>query len=284
MSISTVATKTIPRIITIDDNPSIHEDFQKILSKTGEDEQLSASVAAFFGESESSENVNPLALEVELDSALQGEDGYQKVLQAVSEGRPYTLAFCDMRMPPGWDGLTTIEKLWEADPNLQVVICSAYSDSTWLDISQRLGHSDRLLILKKPFDNVEVLQLAVALIEKRRLIDESSRRQEHLENLVRERTIHLNEARRESERILNSIDSLMIQLDCDQVVQRWNHAAGRIFNVSMEEAVGVGFLELDIQWDGFETVQSLVCSENQESSARVQVVFMDKDYKARVVG
>ena len=215
---------------------------------------------------------------------MQGEDGYNKVKAAVEEGRPYTLAFCDMRMPPGWDGLTTIEKLWEADPNLQVVICSAYSDSTWTDISQRLGHSDRLLILKKPFDNVEVLQLAVALIEKRRLVEAASRRQEELENIVRERTLHLNEARRESERILNSIDSLMIQLDCQQVVQRWNHAAGRIFDISMDQAVECSFLDLPIEWDDFSTIQSLICSETQESTARVQVVFMDQDNKARVVG
>ena len=76
----------------------------------------------------------------------------------------------DVRMPPGWDGIETTQKLWEVDPDLQVVICSAYSDYSWDEIIAKLGNSDRLLFLKKPFDAMEILQLANALTEKWRLI------------------------------------------------------------------------------------------------------------------
>ena len=70
------------------------------------------------------------------------------------------------RMPPGWDGLETIRRLWQVYPELEIVICTAYSDHSWQKIQHTLGSPDRLVILKKPFDKVEVQQLALALTEK----------------------------------------------------------------------------------------------------------------------
>ena len=104
-----------------------------------------------------------------LDYAHQGEQGFEKVRTAVIKDCPFALAFVDMRMPPGWDGLQTIEELWKVDPELQVVICTAFSDYKWDEVLQRLGRSDKLLLLKKPFTNEEVYQLAVAMTEKWRL-------------------------------------------------------------------------------------------------------------------
>jgi len=102
----------------------------------------------------------------ELDYAYQGQAALVLVQMARQEGRPYAVAFVDMRMPPGWDGLETIERLWEADGRLQVVICTAYSDHSWADIAARLGTSDRFLILRKPFDPIEVQQIAASLTRK----------------------------------------------------------------------------------------------------------------------
>ncbi len=99
----------------------------------------------------SSEPRPPREARFEVDSAFQGKEGLQKVQAALAEGDPYALAFVDMRMPPGWDGIETIGHLWEADPQLQVVICTAYSDYSWNDMHRHLGNSDSLLILKKPF-------------------------------------------------------------------------------------------------------------------------------------
>jgi signal transduction histidine kinase len=69
-------------------------------------------------------------------------------------------------MPPGWDGIETIEHLWEEDPDLQCVICSAYFNCSWFEITEKLGASDQLLILKKPFDPIEVIQIAHAFSRK----------------------------------------------------------------------------------------------------------------------
>ncbi|MEP6933578.1 MAG: histidine kinase dimerization/phospho-acceptor domain-containing protein, partial [Nitrospirota bacterium] len=156
------ATNQNLRILVIDDNLSIHEDFRKILQSKAGDESLNQARAALFGET-------PLvrALErFELDCADQGQAALAMVQLARNEGRPYAVAFVDMRMPPGWDGLETIEHLWKADGRLQVVICTAHSDHSWAEIAARLGSNDRLLILRKPFDSIEVQQIAASLTRK----------------------------------------------------------------------------------------------------------------------
>jgi signal transduction histidine kinase len=113
------------------------------------------------------------------------------IKKAMADGGPYALAFVDMRMPPGWDGLETIEHAWKECADLQVVICTAYSDYPWNEISKRLGASENVLVLKKPFDNVEVSQMAIALTEKSRLTQESRLKLDELEQRVRERTAAL---------------------------------------------------------------------------------------------
>jgi CheY-like chemotaxis protein len=157
------------RILIIDDNPAIHEDFKKILiGDAPPPQELALLGAALFGDSTEPKSGGA---QFELDSAFQGEEGWRMVKSAVAEGRPYSVAFVDMRMPPGWDGLFTIQRLWEVDPCLQIVICTAYSDHSWDEITKTLGGTDRLLILKKPFDAIEILQLATSLGEKRLACD-----------------------------------------------------------------------------------------------------------------
>ena len=78
------------------------------------------------------------------------------VEEAMRSGQPFSMAFVDVRMPPGWNGIETIQHLWKVDPDLKVVICTAYSDYSWREIIEQLGVTDRFLILQKPFDGVEV--------------------------------------------------------------------------------------------------------------------------------
>ena len=151
------------RILIIDDNTAIHQDFCKILIKTHTpSKNLDDMEADLFG----SGTQSMISGTFEIDCASQGKEGLAMVQKAQAEGRPYALAFVAGRMPPGWDGIETISHLWKECPDLQVVLCTAYSDSSWQEIHQQLGESDGLLILKKPFDNMEVLQLAHALTRK----------------------------------------------------------------------------------------------------------------------
>jgi diguanylate cyclase (GGDEF)-like protein len=156
----------LPRLLIIDDNVAIHQDFLKIFGTTAEkaaEQEYLAAEAALFGETLETAPARPVFA---IDSAYQGQEGVEKARRAVAEGRPYGMAFVDMRMPPGWDGLETIERLWAIDPHIQVVICSAHADYDWMDVVQRLGHSDQLLVLRKPFESIEVLQCANSLTRK----------------------------------------------------------------------------------------------------------------------
>ena len=118
----------------------------------------------------------------------------------MQENRPYALAFVDMRMPEGWDGAQTIEHLWQADPRLQVVVCTAYSDYSWDELLDRLQAHDRLLILKKPFDNIEVQQMANTLLTKWDMTERASVQMDHLGQMVEHRTRQLTEASVELQR------------------------------------------------------------------------------------
>ena len=181
------------RILVVDDNPAIHDDFRKILM--AED----ASVSTIDQEAEEllggAKPKSP-GLAFALDSAFQGQEALAKVERALAAKEPHAMAFVDMRMPPGWDGLETIRRLWQVYPELEVVICTAYSDHSWQQIQQTLGTADRLLILKKPFDKVEVQQLALALTEKWNLRRMARLQTEGLQELVRLRTRDLCEEQR----------------------------------------------------------------------------------------
>ncbi len=152
------------RILVIDDNQGIHEDFRTILASQPENTDVDESEARLLG---TASEALPKASEVfELASAYQGNEGWEMVRASVAANRKYAMAFVDMRMPPGWDGVETIAKIWEVDTEIQIVICTAYSDYSGEEMVQRLGNVDRFLILKKPFDTIEVSQLACALTQK----------------------------------------------------------------------------------------------------------------------
>jgi diguanylate cyclase (GGDEF)-like protein len=178
------------RILLIDDTPAIHEDFRKILQNDApEASELDAINAALFGE-----EAKTARARFELDSAYQGQEGVAKVGQALQAGRPYGMAFVDMRMPPGLDGVDTIDALWQKDPRLQIVICTAYTDYSWEEVLDRLDVRDRLLVLKKPFDSVEVYQLASALTAKWDMTQQAAAKMAVLEEAVRARTAELSKA------------------------------------------------------------------------------------------
>ena len=223
------------RVLVVDDNRAIHEDFLKILSgDAGCSSELLAAERLLLGEAVTFE-ARPT---FEIDTALQGQEGAARVQQALNEERPYAMAFVDMRMPPGWDGLETIQRLWVLDPNLQVVICSAHSDYDWTEVVARLDHSDKLLVIKKPFEPIEVLQCANALTRKWENERTLRNQVEHLEHVVEARTQGLEAANKQL-RHLASHDALTglpnrVLVD-DRMAQAVAHADrdGHTFAVAM---------------------------------------------------
>ncbi|MBC7974540.1 MAG: hybrid sensor histidine kinase/response regulator, partial [Myxococcales bacterium] len=180
------------RILIVDDNASIHEDFRKIFAPPD-------ATGSTLDELEALLLDRPVAaasphVAFELISAFQGREALEHVTAAVAAGRPFPLAFVDMRMPPGWDGVETIERIWRVDPDVQIVICSAYSDYSWSELHARLGTRESLLILKKPFDTAEVVQCAHALTTKWQLARQIRAHVDQLEATVASRTRELQTA------------------------------------------------------------------------------------------
>lgn len=270
------------RLLVIDDNPAIHEDFRKVFQSTASASEQSDIESAFFGEAPAPIAVSSVRYEQE--DAYQGEEGVELLVRSMAEGRPFEVAFVDMRMPPGWDGLETIRQLWNHDPDLQIVICTAFSDYSWEDFFSRLGARDGLLILKKPFDHSEVLQLACALSKKRKLTRMANARMANMEKLVADRTAQLRTAHDASERLLDSISSLMMEVDKNGVIRRWNSRAEQMFSIPLDDAVEQPFNSLPINWHDADFIDSMMATIQTEDSIRREAEFTDSEGVRRVLG
>ncbi|BAM03812.1 putative response regulator receiver protein [Phycisphaera mikurensis NBRC 102666] len=182
------------RVLAIDDTPAILADYEKIFSRgTGvrsdpDGRQLDAMEAALFGPEAGAVDAPAEADAVRVSVAGSGRDGLRLVEAAVRAGTPFDVAFVDMRMPGGWDGIETIRHLFAADPGLQVVVATAFSDRSLGEVGRSFRRNDQLLILKKPFDAVEVRQAAAALAAKRRMTKAAAERVEELDAKVAART------------------------------------------------------------------------------------------------
>ncbi|MBT7308895.1 MAG: response regulator, partial [Gammaproteobacteria bacterium] len=141
------------RILAIDDEASVHETYQAILGSNNQD--FDDGLMELVGLTEVEEvDESPSFI---LDSAYSGEEGLQCVIKSERQGAPYAVVFLDMRMPPGWDGLKTAEKIREIDPAIRIILITAYMDYELSDIRHRIGKD--FIFLSKPVNRDELLQL-----------------------------------------------------------------------------------------------------------------------------
>lgn len=184
------------RILIVDDNEAIHQDFRKVFASSCTESPLDNMQSMMSDEANVSNKELPTYI---IDSVYQGKEALEKVKKAVLEGQPYALAFVDIRMPPGWHGIETIQQIWQVDPDIQIVVCTAYSDFSWKEIFQKLKASNNFLILKKPFDPIEICQLASALTKKWELKHRIQQQIDTLETTVQARTAELLIAKEKAE-------------------------------------------------------------------------------------
>lgn len=211
-----------PRVLVVDDNTSIHQDFERILYQPSGN-SLDATKALLLGKpSRSSGN-----LDLTLESAEQGLEGVELIRSGVEDGNPFQLAFVDVRMPPGIDGVETIQRMWEVDPTLHAVICSAFSDYTWEETIATLGRTDQLLILKKPFDVTVVRQLTTSLLAKCELARQVKRQ---LHELARETLA--------TRMIIDTCNDAYLELDDQGRIVDWSSQAEQLFGWPRTEVNG----------------------------------------------
>ena len=148
------------RILVVDDNEAIHEDFNKILATTAgaTDAKLDDMAASLFGE----ETPSGPRTEFELTHALQGQEALELSLKALRDDKPFALAFVDVRMPPGWNGIETVEKIWEHDHEIEIVLCTVDVHTPVAVGHQRLAHAQKALHIGKAHAVAHEDALAVA--------------------------------------------------------------------------------------------------------------------------
>lgn len=156
------------RILCIDDNAGILADYQKVLRCQAPADELAELESDLFGETKEAATEGP---SFQVDTALQGQVGFEMFEKAFTEGNPYQLVFVDMRMPPGWDGLQTMKAIWKHSPSQFIVLCTAYSDYSHADLMREVGHRPNFLIIRKPFQADEILQLATSVALQGRLAE-----------------------------------------------------------------------------------------------------------------
>lgn len=195
-------------LLVVDDNRAVHDDIERVLLGRSSEGSLDELEARLFSSPPEGRERSVLNLHF----ASQGPEALALVERLQAEGVRISVAFVDMRMPPGWDGVETIERLWSRDPHIQVVICTSYSDHPWLEIIKRLPRHDQLLILKKPIDPVEILQATAALTRKWTLQRDAEGQVEQLNRQVDERTRQLTATNAELQSKLDELQRMEAEL------------------------------------------------------------------------
>ncbi|HSV61949.1 MAG TPA: response regulator [Chthoniobacterales bacterium] len=278
------------RILIVDDNPAIHADFRKILApEVKRAVDLAAAEAILFGQTPPSATRKTF----EIDSAFQGEEALSMLRSAQAAGRPYALAFVDVRMPPGWDGVQTMIRLWEVAPDLQIVLCTAYSDYSWQEVAEKVSAPHNLVVLKKPFDNIEVLLLAHALCYKWAATQAANAQLEQLNAMVAERTCELDrtnaelrqeigERRRGEEILRESEERFRAFMDNSPVVAFTKDRNGRYVYLNKAFEKQFGLSRDDATRTDFDLWPAEVAAEMQANDAVVLEAGESREFLERM--
>ena len=181
------------RVLIVDDQPEIHRDFSELLrprfAKTTSDH-----LAAMF-EPEEPQRLMP---NIELIDATSGEQACQIITSAQESNTPIAVAFIDIRMPPGIDGVETIRRVRQIDREIEIVIMTAYSDKPLPEIIRDMELLHKLLYIRKPFAREEIQQMTLSLLGKWNVERELSEKQRQL-----------TASHQRLEAVLNSTDDAM---------------------------------------------------------------------------
>ena len=155
------------RILIVDDQPELHDDFREILAPSAEPRE-SDDLAAAFGNGDGWPNAaadrdDAFLPPFEIRHAYSGLEACAQVEEAWSEGRPFALAFVDLRMP-GIDGIEAIRRIRRTDRDLEIVVMTAYSGRRLSDIVRNTELLHKMLYVQKPFIREEIQQIALCMV------------------------------------------------------------------------------------------------------------------------
>jgi CheY-like chemotaxis protein len=153
------------RVLIIDDDPEIQNAYRLVLAPEPEDRNSSRTKLAHLLPQDRTAQPQASA-HFELGFAGQGQKGVALAATALEKNQPFAVTFIDIRMPPGFDGMETAARIRRIDPNIEIVVVTAFSDRSRDEIVRAVGCPEKLLFLRKPFDPEELLQMALSLTAK----------------------------------------------------------------------------------------------------------------------
>lgn len=202
------------RILLIHASPEVHAEFQKVLvpspaSRT----QFASPDARLVGIATTPSTQSPSLVDSPfvVDHAHDGEEGLRMFCASRAAGLPYMAVFVDSGLSSGWDGLRTVRELRAVDTDATVVICIERSNPSWNESAPLAGDVNRLLILKKPFEPIELKSIAHAAHERWRLLQQVRLKQHELAELVAIRTGELQAERAKDKTRLDQLEEVVAQ-------------------------------------------------------------------------
>jgi two-component system, sensor histidine kinase and response regulator len=170
------------RVLVIESDPAIHQIFCATLAQAAETalHEVQTDKTAFGTERHS----------FTMDCANRWQTAIAMIQTALRDRRPYAMVFVSSE---GHD-IETIQHIWESDPEIQIVLCMAYSKDAWASILRRVGCNDNLIVIRRPVDAIEIWQLANVLAQKWRLTHETKQQRNPISNLVDQQVAELKRA------------------------------------------------------------------------------------------
>ena len=166
------------RVLIVDDEAGIHSDFKDMLNPNGTQtltDQLAASLL-----DEDLENKTAFLPPFELLHVTSGEEAYDIISAGKESNRPIAVAYIDVRMPPGIDGVEAIRRIRQIEKDIELIIMTAYTDKPLPEIVRDMELLHKLLYIRKPFAPEEVQQITLALVEKWNIEQELVKKQQQI--------------------------------------------------------------------------------------------------------
>ena len=167
------------RVLIVDDQDEIHIDFREMLG-TQNTGAASDDLADAFLPADANKSSTAYLPAFELVHASSGNEALQAIKAANKAKRPFAVAYVDIRMPPGIDGIETIRRIRAFEKNLEIVIMTAYTDKPLHEIVTNMELLHKLLYIRKPVAREEIQQITLSLVEKWNVEQESLKQQQQL--------------------------------------------------------------------------------------------------------
>lgn len=217
------------RVLIVDDQENIHEDFDDMLAL-----RLTGTATDDLAEAFLESTDDAFLPDFELIHASSGEQSYELVEMAMESGKPIAVAFIDIRMPPGMDGIETIRRIRKIEKDIEIVIMTAYTDKPLPEIVRNMELLHKLLYIRKPFAREEVQQITISLVQKWNIEQElvGNRRQ-------------LTASHRRLETVIDATGDAIGMFDDSGHLQFANHGYRQLFDLSKSQLDEMSPADLD---------------------------------------